>query len=183
MGTIGYLKNFIKDPKVASITPTSRFTIEKVSNHMDFSRDIRVLEFGPADGVFTNIILEKMSNGSEIAAIETNNAFVDKLRGIGDKRLSVIHKSVEFIEEITTELKWDHVDYVVSGIPFSFLDEEIKERILSKSANLLSDKGVFLAYQTSKHLQPHLEKHFKAVNTSMEYRNIPPMCIYCAKNG
>lgn len=181
MGTISYLKNFLKDPKVASITPTSRFTIERVCKYIDFSKDIRVMEFGPADGVFTKVLLDKLTAGSHIAAIETNESFVKDLNNIDDERLTVIHKSVESLDKIAESMKWETVDYIISGIPFSFLEEEVKNTILDKSAGLLTSEGAFLGYQTSSHLKSHLQKHFKNVGTEMEYRNIPPMCVYYAK--
>ncbi|MDG5766992.1 hypothetical protein QA596_05905 [Balneolales bacterium ANBcel1] len=180
MGTISYLKNFLKDPGVASVTPTSRFTIEKVCRNIDFSKDLRIMEYGPADGVFTRVLLQKMTAGSGIAAIETNDDFVLSLVSIDDRRLSVFHASAEEAGRIAKSLDWQNIDVIISGIPFSFLDQEVKNNILQKSWELLSEDGMFLGYQTSKHLESHLKKFFPSVKTEMEYRNIPPMCIYNA---
>lgn len=180
MGTLSYIKNFIKDRQVASITPTSRFTIERVCRHIDFDRDIRIIEFGPADGVFTKVILEKLTAGSEIIAIETNSDFARSLRLHGDPRLSVVNRSAEDVREIASMKSWDRVDYIISGIPFSFLKKDVKRKILQDSSQLLGEKGLFLGYQTSSHLRSHLRNHFPKVETEMEYLNIPPMCVYRA---
>lgn len=180
MGTLSYIKNFIKDRQVASITPTSRFTIGRVCAHIDFDRDIRIIEFGPADGVFTKVILEKLSPASEIIAIETNRDFAEALRGLDDDRLSVVNRSAEDVREIVQSKNWNNADYIISGIPFSFLTKETKHRILKDSATLLADNGCFLGYQTSAHLKPFLAEYFTRVDTEMEYLNIPPMCIYIA---
>lgn len=180
MGTIKYIRNFLQDPGVASITPTSRFTIDRICGYMDFSRDIRILEFGPADGVFTKVLLSKCSPGSSLIAIETNEDFVESLLKINDKRLMVEYCSAEKSQEIVKSLGWEAVDYIISGIPFSFLKPDAKRNILNQSAALLSLKGTFLGYQTSLHLKPLLEQHFNNVSTEMEFRNIPPMCIYIA---
>lgn len=181
MGTVSYIKNFLKDPRVASVTPTSRFTVEKVCKRIDFSNDIRILEYGPGDGVFTRVLLDKMTPKSKIIAIETNSGFVEELESMGSDRLIVKNTSVEQVDEIVKAEKWGEVDYIISGIPFSFLEETKRHDILDKSAHLLKDEGIFLAYQTSAHLKPFLKQHFKSVRTTMEYRNIPPMCIYVAK--
>lgn len=180
MGTVSYIKNFLKDPRVASITPTSKYTIDKVCKLMDFDSDIRVMEYGPGDGVFTRVLLDKITPGSQITAIETNAEFAGKLLELKDNRLIVKNTSVEFLEEIAEELEWNEVDYIISGIPFSFLEGEMKHAILKKSAALLKQDGLFLAYQTSSHLKPFLKNYFNNVSTEMEYRNIPPMCIYKA---
>lgn len=182
MSTLNYLKNFIKDPNVASVTPTSRFTINRVCKYIDFQSDIRIIEYGPADGVFTRVLLDKMTPRSQIIAIETNRHFAQSLGNLKDDRLTVVNSSAEEVRDIMEKMKWEYADYVLSGIPFSFLKKEARHRILKDSAALLSEHGGFLGYQTSSHLKPFLSEHFKKVETEMEYLNIPPMCIYIAKN-
>ncbi len=181
MGTLSYIKNFLKDPGVASITPTSRYTVDRICRYIDFEKDLRIIEYGPADGVFTKVLLNKCTRGSSLVAIETNDDFVKVLRKIDDARLRVENCSAENVSEIVTSLGWDTVDYILSGIPFSFLGDEVKNNILKQSAKLLHAEGGFLGYQTSSHLKPFLQNHFPEVATEMEYRNIPPMCIYVAK--
>ncbi|MGK7369247.1 MAG: hypothetical protein ACNS64_03445, partial [Candidatus Halalkalibacterium sp. M3_1C_030] len=68
----------------------------------------------------------------------------------------------------------------ISGIPFSFLDDEQRKSILEQSKNILKDGGGFLAYQTSGHLKEPLENIFGNVETEWEWRNIPPMTVYRA---
>lgn len=180
MGTLSYIKNFLKDRQVASITPTSRFTIERICRHIDFSKNLRVVEFGPADGVVTKVLLKNLSPESEIIAIETNRDFVRALEQLADDRLHVFNESAEQVKNIVSSRGWDYVDYVISGIPFSFLTKEMRRRILRDSAGLLVENGFFLGYQTSTHLMSFLDEQFSVVDTEMEYRNIPPMCVYIA---
>ncbi|MFO8028627.1 MAG: methyltransferase [Cyclonatronaceae bacterium] len=180
MGTLSYIKNFLKDRQVASITPTSRFTIERICRYIDFSKDLRIVEYGPADGVVTKVLLEKLSPESEVIAIETNRDFVRELEQLADDRLHVFNESAEQVNDIVSSRDWDHVDYIISGIPFSFLTKEMRRKILSDSAGLLAENGYFLGYQTSTHLKPFLTEQFSVVDTEMEYRNIPPMCVYIA---
>lgn len=181
MGTLSYIKNFISDHKVASITPTSKFTTEKVCDLIDFSKDIRIIEYGPGDGVITRKLLEELSPGSEIMAIETNKNFVKELRKIKDKRFTIIHASAEDVEKIALKKEWASVDYIVSGIPFSLIKEEVKQKILSQSSKLLTKEGFFLVYQTTNHLKPLMRKHFKEIKSTIEFLNIPPLCIYVAR--
>lgn len=182
MSTISYIKNFIKDPKVASITPTSRFTVEKVCQNIDFSNDLRIVEFGPADGVITKVLLKNLTPGSKIITLETNSDFVKTLEELEDDRLVNVNESAEEVGKIAASYNWDFADYIISGIPFSFLEKKDRHHILEQSGNLLTADGCFLAYQTSSHLKPFLKKHFRKVSTEMEYRNIPPMCIYTARD-
>jgi phospholipid N-methyltransferase len=52
INTLYYLKNLITDIHVASITPTSRFGVEKVLEKIDFQKNKLILEYGPG-GDFT----------------------------------------------------------------------------------------------------------------------------------
>lgn len=175
-----YLKNLLKDKNVASITPTSTRVVKSVCEPIDFSKDINVVEYGPGNGVFTHYLLKKMTADSRIILIETNEDFVGMLNKIEDKRVTVVQDSAENVRAITKKAGIEKIDYIISGIPFSFLKPDIKIRILAESKNLLTGEGRFLAYQTSNHLEKYLKRYFKVVKTNYKYLNIPPMCVYDA---
>ena len=178
MSTIAYLKSLVNDKNVASVTPSSRYTIRKTLRKVDFSQDITIIEYGPGTGVFAEYLLQKMTRGSKLIMIELNPQFIEILKKIDDPRVSLHQDSAEHVERIALEHGLSQVDYVLSGIPFSFLPPEIKDNILAASVRLIKPGGYFLAYQTSSHLKEALKKHFGSVNTGLELRNIPPMCIY-----
>lgn len=181
MGTLTYLKTLVRDRNVASITPSSSYTVRKTTKSIDFTKDNIIVEFGPGTGVFSEYLLKRMSSHSRLIMIELNPDFAEMLHGISDKRVSVYNDSAAAIEEILANEGLSEADYILSGIPFSFLDADIKQSILSKSASSLTEDGAFLAYQTSSHLKEYLEQHFGDVKVSYEWRNIPPMCIYEAR--
>lgn len=183
MSTIAYLKSLVKDKNVASITPSSKYTVRKATRQIDFSRDITIIEYGPGTGVFAEYMLQRMTPGSRLIMIELNPQFIDIISKIDDPRVSVHQDSAEQVERIALEHGLSQVDYILSGIPFSFLPPEVKNTILAASARLIRPGGYFLAYQTSSHLKEALRDHFGSVKTSLELRNIPPMCIYEAPRG
>ncbi|MEX0927873.1 MAG: methyltransferase domain-containing protein [Balneolales bacterium] len=176
-----YLKTFIKDKNVASVAPTSEGVVKTVCESIDFTKDLVIFEYGPGNGVFTHYLLEKLNANSTVILIETNEEFVTILKKIRDKRVSVFLESAENVGRITSEAGVDKADYIISGIPFSFLKARVKDKILLESRKLLKTDGVFLAYQTSSHLEKPLQKHFKDVTTRFKYLNIPPMCLYKAE--
>lgn len=184
MSTLAYLKSFFKDKDVASVTPTSRFCVRRVCRPIDFSKDITVLEYGAGAGVFSRYLLENMTPESCLYLFETNEILFEKLQQIDDTRVSLYDKSVEFVRDLLPSEVMGGIDFIISGIPFSFLDEEIKFSILEQSRKLLRNGGKFLAYQTSGHLEEPLRQTFGNVDTGWEWRNIPPMMVYEAeKNG
>lgn len=183
MSTLKFIKNFIKDRDVASITPTSSRCVKKVCSHMDFSTDILVVEYGPGDGVFSRYLLDKMAPGSRLIMIEANNDFAKHLKEtIRDSRAQVLNiLAGDVINEISPE-DIGQVDYVLSGIPFSFLKKDRKIQVLEATKKILRKGGKFLAYQTSGHLKKPLLKVFGNLETEMEILNIPPYLIYDVTN-
>lgn len=183
MSTFTYLKSFFKDKDVASVTPTSRFCIRRVCRPIDFSRDQVIVEYGAGSGVFADYLLPKMSPGSRLILFETNDLLFEKLQELDDPRVLLFDKSVEFVTELLQEEFIGKTNYIISGIPFSFLDEESKTSVLQQSVELLKEGGKFLAYQTSGHLKEPLQKAFGNLKTGWEWRNIPPMTIYEAEKS
>jgi phospholipid N-methyltransferase len=178
MSVITYLKSFIQDKDVAAVAPSTRFTINKVCGKIDFDQDLIIFEYGAGTGEFAYPLLERMSADSELVLFETNQRFVNKLEEIDDDRVTVLDKSVENVEKLVSDKYYDRVDYIISGIPFSFLEDETKERVLRESRKLLRDHGKFLAYQTSEHLKRSLLETFGNVDTSRVWLNVPPMVVY-----
>ena len=180
MSTLAYLRSFFMDKDVASVTPTSRFCIRTVCKPIDFSKDITIVEYGAGAGVFSKHVLENMTLDSNLYLFETNDILYKKLLEIKDQRVHFFRKSVEYVTELLDQSLIENVDYIISGIPFSFLDEDQKKSILNQSKELLKEGGAFLAYQTSGHLKDPLENTFGNVETEWEWRNIPPMTVYRA---
>lgn len=181
MSTLAYLKSFFKDKDVASVTPTSKYCVSRVCNPINFDQDINLVEYGAGAGVFSRYLLQHMTPGSKLYLFETNALLFDKLKEIDDPRITLFDRSVEYAKELIPNSHIGKIDYIISGIPFSFLDEDTKESVLRQSVDLLKEGGRFLAYQTSGHLEEPLQKAFGNVNTGWEWRNIPPMTIYQAE--
>jgi phospholipid N-methyltransferase len=168
------------DKDVASVTPTSRFCVRTVCKPIDFNRDIIVVEYGAGAGVFSKYLLNNMTPGSRLYLFETNEILYNKLLDIKDHRVQFFRESVEYVTEFLDDDIIGKVDFIISGIPFSFLKDDQKQSILDQSREILREGGNFLAYQTSGHLKKPLEEAFGKVQTEWEWRNIPPMTVYRA---
>ncbi len=186
MSTLSYVKNFFSDKYIASITPTSDFGVRKVCSKIDFSRCSLIVEFGPGTGVFTKYLLHKMGPDSLLILIERNANFARELRRkFLDPRTVVVNGCASNILETLADIGKTAADYVISGIPFSFLTDAMKDRILRNSFASLHQGGKFLAYQTfyqsNNHLKLYLERIFPSVRVEYEMLNIPPLRIYEAR--
>ena len=63
MSTLTYLKNFIRDKNVASITPTSPFGVRKVCEKIDFKKRNVIIEFGPGQRRIFKIYFKENDQG------------------------------------------------------------------------------------------------------------------------
>lgn len=184
MSKIDFLKTFIKDKDVASVTPTSQHCVKKVCSNIDFSKDFTLVEYGPGDGVFPKYILKEMSPSSRMILIEANKDFANRLKEtFKDPRVEIHNKLAGEVENVLKPEDIGHVDYVLSGIPFSFLNKERKREVLQATKNILKDGGMFLAYQTSGHLKKPVMEVFGNYDTDFVPLNIPPYFVYKVINN
>ncbi|WP_227939965.1 class I SAM-dependent methyltransferase [Alkalihalobacillus deserti] len=182
MSTKEYMVNLFKDPNIASITPTSKSCVRELCNKMNFDKRLVVIEYGPATGVFTNYLLERMTKDSLMIVIELNKNFVKYLNdNVRDDRLKIHHDSAEHVDEIMRQYT-EQADYVISGIPFTFFKPELRKNIVQKTKGVLKAGGRFLPYQTffqkDHHLKNYLVDHFSKVQDQYFFRNLPPMRLY-----
>ncbi|NBC66291.1 MAG: hypothetical protein GVY07_11640, partial [Bacteroidetes bacterium] len=138
MSKIDFLKTFIKDKDVASVTPTSKHCVKKVCSNIDFSKDFTLVEYGPGDGVFPKYIIEKMSSNSRLILIEANADFVEHLKEtINDPRVEIHNALAGNVESVLNSEDVGKIDYVLSGIPFSFLNKDRKREVLRATKKIL----------------------------------------------
>lgn len=183
MDTIVYLKNMLRDKQVASFTPTSIFGIKKVCDKIDFEKNNVIVEYGPGTGVFTRYLLDNLTPDSTLILIERNLEFISILQNsFLDPRVIMYHESAENVVELLNRSGHSKADYIISGIPFSFLPHTLRDTIVKKSAACLKPGGKFLAYQTffqlDKFLKDYLDIYFKKVKTEFCIRNAPPIRIF-----
>jgi len=179
MSTIDYIKNFIKDKDVASITPSSSFLVKRVCQKVDFTEPRVIVEYGPGTGVFSEYLLQYLKPGSKLILIEKNEGFVEILEELAeDPRVLLYQESAENVVDVLRDAGETEADYVLSGIPFSFLNDTTRTELLHRTRDILGPAGRFLVYQNYNHMEKPLREHFDHVTKEYEILNIPPMYAY-----
>lgn len=175
-----FFQNFLKNWKeTGSIVPSSRFLTKKMLSAIDFSKDLTILELGPGTGVFTQEILCRMRPEASLTALEINSDFITHLRKIRDKKFHLLETSAENISSV---LKGEKADVIISGIPFSTIKKDVRERMLVEIKNNLADGGSFIQFQYSLDLYDFLKKLFNNnIKISFVSLNIPPAFVYVCK--
>jgi phospholipid N-methyltransferase len=175
-----FASNFIRHPKMlGSIVPSSRFLVGEVLDRIDWPRANVIVEYGPGVGTFTAEILKRMRPDATLIAIEMNQEFVRFLsEELPDPRLRVVEGSAADIQRILREHGHDRADYIVSGIPFSTMPDDLREAVLRASRAALASDGAFLVYQFSSRVLPDLERIFGTVERRFEPLNILPAQLF-----
>jgi phospholipid N-methyltransferase len=174
-----FFKRFLQRPfQVASIIPSSKALVERVSSKMDFSEPRVIAEYGPGEGVHTREIARRMGPDSTLLLFELDpDLSRDLERQFGcDPRVHVIHGDASRLPEELARLGIDQCDYIVSGIPFSILDLAKKRVLLQKTYDAIKPGGAFIIYQVTNELRQHAT-HFQQADSEYFLQNIPPMFI------
>ncbi len=179
---INFIKIAIQDYRtVAAISPTSRYAAGRIVQKIKEGHKF-IVEYGAGDGAITKEILRKIPADGRLIAVELNKNFVTELEKINDKRLIIINSDVTDVSRNLAKLGLPRIDAVISGIPFSYINSEMRKEIIKNTYNALTDSGVFIVYQHSPLILSRLEAFFKKdVRLYFEPRNFLPYFIMAAE--
>lgn len=164
---------------LGSLIPSSRYLVDRVLRQVDWQRARTIVEYGPGVGTLTGEILRRLRPDATLVAIEMNGDFVRYLRRtVGDRRLHVVEGSAADAEAVLGARGLRHADYVISGIPYSTMPAEVRDRILRTTHDVLHPDGAFLVYQFTRAVLPYLRDTFALVDQKFEPRNIMPARLF-----
>ena len=173
-----FLREFLRDPGIASIKATSPFMVRRILDRMDLAGRRVVVEYGPGTGPFTRALLDRLSPDSRLVLIESNPEFADGLHRLGDPRVRLFQAGAQDVARL---LGPGRADVVLSGIPFSHFDGPLTSRILEDTRGILREGGAFIAYQCSARLRGPLERVFSSVRVTLEPFHLPPLVVLEAR--
>lgn len=174
---------FVRDPSaVGSAFPASNALVRRVLAPIDWSAVDLMVEFGPGTGRFTFAALERMKRGATLLAIEPGEAFVKHLRSQArDPRLVVVQDEAQALPEIMRSHGFAKAGCILSGLPFSTLEESDAAAIAEISRAGLQADGRFVAYQMRRDIERYLNGRFEIVRKGYVLWNIPPCHLYWAR--
>ncbi len=175
-----FFEGFLQHPvMVGSIIPSSRFTITKMLDPVDWDECRLFVEYGPGVGTFCQPVLDRLRRDGALIVIDTNPLFVDYLRKTNaDSRFTAVLGSAEDVREIVEAHGHDHADYVLSGLPFSTLPKGVGPAIARATHDVLRPGGAFLVYQFSARARDYMARHFRRIDQGFEALNIPPCRLF-----
>lgn len=191
----GHTRMFIKQfltqtASTGAILPSSDELARRMVEFASPAPDAVIAEFGPGTGVFTNRIIESLQPGQRFFAVEVNEDFAAALT----KRFPKIHVYVDCASNVETcclREGVEHVDCVISGLPWAIFPDELQHKILRGMVDNMPKGATFLTFAylqglimpAGKRFKNNIKHYFSHVESSgVIWKNVPPAIIYrCTK--
>lgn len=182
MGKLTFLKAFVRDPMVASVTPTSSWAAQRIVAAMQVESAKVIVEYGPGEGEVSAEIARAMPASARLYLIERNAVFAERLRNLfsKDTRVRVVHADALEVRDILRQDDIHEVDVVTSSIPFTFLPEKTAACILEATRDVLSANGRFVVFQFTPKATMLVRKYFTIKRMRIIVRNLPPLILTVA---
>ena len=121
----------------------------------------------------------EISPDATLLVIDLNEDFIDYLRrNIRDSRFIAVHGSAADVNEIIGQFGFAHADYILSGLPFSTLPNNLGAVIAAETAKALRPGGAFLVYQFRARARDFMAPHFRKIDSGYELWNILPCHLF-----
>ena len=175
-----FILEYIKNPRyIGAVAPSSKHLANKMISEIDFEKAKYIIEYGPGTGAFTEKILSRVNNDTIVILIEINKEFYNTLKKLYGykKNVIILNDSVENIDSILKKYSISEVDYIVSGLPFGSLPQNVSKCILKKTSDILKYKGKFITFQYSLFKLNFINKFFNKVSYSKVLVNFPPAYV------
>jgi phospholipid N-methyltransferase len=164
---------------VGSIIPSSDITIKKMLAPVNWDECDLFVEYGPGVGTFCRPVLERMKPDGKLVVIDLNPDFIEYLnKTIHDNRFYPIHGSAADVQSIISEIGHEKADYILSGLPFSTLPDQLGPVIAKATHDALKPGGAFLVYQFVKKARDFMEPHFDRIDNGFSPWNILPCHLF-----
>ena len=183
MKTLKFLKESLKNIRqIGSIFPSSRFVVRKMIEPIDFEKKITILELGSGTGVITKQLLEKINSESTLICFETNQKFCQELEKMKSEKMTLINESAETMQTYIKQLKIEQVDYIVSSVPLMTIPQEITNKILTASVEILGNSGKLIQLQYTKVLDKKIRAYYNQIDITFTPKYYLPAFIYTCYN-
>ena len=178
-GRFLFFQEFLKHPRqIGSIIPSSRFLEQRILEASAIASARTVVELGSGTGGTTRAILKAMPKDARLLCVEINPHFHRRISRIEDERLIAHLGSARELETIMSRYGLDKPEVVISGIPFSTMDDSDGSQVIAAISSQLAPNGRFVAYQVSNQVATLCRPYLGQERMVLELLNVPPMRIY-----
>lgn len=176
-----FIRAFAANPRaVGAVLPTSRWAVRDMLDLADVAGARLVVEMGAGTGVQTGELLARLGPGARLISFEIDPRLATLLRErYADPRLQVLSESAEHVDAY---LGGRRPDVVVSALPYTSLEADLRRRLLDLLPRIVAPTGTVLMIQYSPVMQPELRRRFGTVQRRISPRNVPPAFLFACRD-
>ena len=204
--SLSFLTEFSKHPgKIGAVLPSSEALAKEMMVQAKVSEKKNVVEFGAGTGVFTRHILQLLPSDGIFISIEQNPRMVQMLcaelnaqaqsmtaaQRLRFQNPPIYCDTAENLPTIMKAQRMEHVDTIISGLPWAAFSDELQDRLLTVAYDSLRPGGYFSTFAylqgvvlpAGKLFKRKICARFAEVKKSpIVWGNFPPAFIYrCRK--
>ncbi|RBY97509.1 methyltransferase type 11 [Blastococcus sp. TF02-8] len=175
-----FLGAFLAHPRqVGAVLPTSATAVRAMLDPADVSGAELVVELGAGTGAQTQEILARMKPGARLVGFEIDPRLAQLLtERFHDPRVQVVCDSAE---NLADHLGGAAADVIVSALPYTSLDQRLRQRILDVLPGALAPDGTVVVIQYSPLMLADFRKRFRAVHWRVTPWNVPPAFLFACR--
>jgi len=183
---LSFIKQYVSKPRtVGAVLPSSKYLADKMTSDINFDKAKCIVEYGAGTGVFTDNIIKLKKPDTIVLLFENNPEFYNLLKEkyLSIANIHIINDSAEQVGEYLQQHNVDFADYVISGLPFASLPQEVSTKILHQTTKHLKPGGRFITFQYTLLKKDFIEQFFPKITIKREMRNMPPAYVFCCRVG
>lgn len=177
---MNFFLEYCKHPfTIGAVAPSSRHLAVKMLEPVDFNTCKCIVEYGPGTGVFTREVIRRKKDETVFLIIEQNQEFYKNLLAeFGDcKNVILCHGDAAKIKMYLKKYKIEHVDAIISGLPFASLPKDVSTKIFLETQDVIRNCGKFITFQYTMLKKGMFLQYFDIRKTTFELRNFPPAFV------
>ena len=183
---LSFIKQYITKPRtVGAVLPSSKYLADEMTGNINFNKAECIVEYGPGTGVFTDNIIKQKKSNTIVLLFENNlefyNLLNDKYSDVAN--IYIINDSAEHVGKYLQHHDIDFADYVISGLPFASLPQEVSTKILRQTKEYLKPGGSFITFQYTLLKKDFIGQFFPNISIKREVKNVPPAYVFCCLNN
>lgn len=185
-----FFRNWLRTPSTTgALVPSSRAMAQSMVAPLQGFDTPTVAELGAGTGAVTGVIQNRLRGRSHHLAIEVSESLCERLRTLYPN-VDVVNESAAALSRLLRERNLDHVDAVISGLPFTTFTHQLQSEILDSIVESLPDHGVFATFRylgagsfpSARRFREQLDARFGSVELSpIILKNFPPVYILTAR--
>lgn len=175
-----FLREYLRKPNIiGAVAPSSRHLAAAMVASIDFDKARCIVEYGAGTGVFTREVVLRKRPGTTYSVIEQNDCFYEMLQKQfrGTEGVILIHGDAQDVGIYVKEQGFRYSDYIISGLPFTSLPEQVSRRILSETQKIMDTNGIFTTFQYTLLRRLFLEEYFHIQTITRIWHNLPPAYV------